>query len=81
MMSGTQTVAVAPLQPQSTIREANVVVEPESDDEMPVIRKARRERVEEAEDNSLIRNEEVGISTEDALVNYSGEPTFTVNVC
>ena len=80
MMSGTQTVVVTPQETEPKLQEANVVIEQECDDEMPVIRKVRRERVEDTEENQPAQSEEVGISTDDALVNYTSEPTMTLNV-
>ena len=80
MMSGTQTVVVMPQEAEPKLQEANVVIEPESDDEMPVIRKVRREHVEDTEENPPAQGEEVGISTDDALVNYTSESTVTLNV-
>ena len=60
-------------------QEASVVIDDESDDDMPIVRKVRREAVEEPDDE-LPAGEEIGISTEDAFANYAGEPSVTVNV-
>lgn len=80
MMSGTQAVIVAPAKTEPKPQEANVIIDPESEDEMPVIRKVRRERVDDMEENQPAQGEEIGISTDDALVNYTSEPTVTLNV-
>ena len=60
-------------------QEASVVIDDESDDDMPIVRKVRREAVEEPDDGQLA-GEEIGISTEDAFANYAGESAAAVNV-
>ena len=65
--------------PTTPAQEASVVIDDESDDDMPIVRKVRREAVEEPEEDQPA-GEEIGISTEDAFANYAGEPSVTVNV-